>query len=78
VVFKIETINCLVEKENWNQIIQRKGGLKGPLTVERESIRDWGKAVLKDRERITVELTQSKYKILELASPGVPKIETFV
>ena len=33
VVFKIETINCLVEKEHWNQVIQRKGGLKGPRSV---------------------------------------------
>jgi hypothetical protein len=56
----------------------KEGRIKGTTVRERESIRDWGKAVLKDRERITVELTQSKYKILELASPGVRKIETFV
>jgi len=47
----------------------KEGRIKGTTVRERESIRDWGKAVLKDRERITVELPQSKYKILELASP---------
>jgi len=56
----------------------KEGRIKGTTVRERESIRDWGKAVLKDRERLTVELPQSKYKILELASPEAPKIETFV
>jgi hypothetical protein len=48
----------------------KEGRIKRTTVRERESIRDWGEAVLKDRERITDELTQSKYKILKLASPG--------
>jgi hypothetical protein len=34
----------------------KEGRIKGTTVRERESIRDWGKAVPKDRERLTVEL----------------------
>jgi hypothetical protein len=70
VVFKIETINCLVEKEELVPGNSKEGGIKEDQGPREISIRNWGEAVLKDRERLTVELIQSKDKNLELASPG--------